>query len=101
MGESLLVPGMKFGGVDGRAKPDFAMSLARLQIPENGRPALASREEISATSRPAERGYVLCMTPQLARHTHGVKVPDDHSAVNATRGEVVAIAVEAHACRMA
>src|SRR5690242_4259864 len=98
VGECLLVPGMKFGGVDGRAEPDFAMSLARLQIPENGRPALAGRQEISTTPRPAQRGDVLGMTPELACYTHGVEVPDDDGAINPARGKVVALAVEAHTC---
>ena len=40
------------------------------------------------------------MASEFARHTHGVEIPDDDCAINATRGKVVAVAVEAHACRV-
>ena len=41
------------------------------------------------------------MAPELAGDTHGVKIPYDDGAINAARGEVVALAVEAQTCRMA
>ncbi len=41
------------------------------------------------------------MAPQLACHAHGVQVPDDDSTVNAAGGEVVALSIEAHTCRVA
>lgn len=41
------------------------------------------------------------MSPKLARDAHGLQVPYYDRAVNAPRGEVVTVSVEAHACRMA
>ena len=41
------------------------------------------------------------MASELARHAHGLQVPDDDCAINAPRGEEVALAVEANACRVA
>lgn len=41
------------------------------------------------------------MAPELASDTHGVQVPYDDGAINAARREVVALVIEAQACRMA
>lgn len=41
------------------------------------------------------------MTSQLARDTHGVEIPYDDGAINASGGEEVALAVEAQRCRVA
>lgn len=41
------------------------------------------------------------MSPELARDAHSLEVPDHHGTINAPGGEVVPVAVEAHACRMA
>jgi hypothetical protein len=40
------------------------------------------------------------MSSKLARHAHGLQIPDDHRAIDATRGEKVALAVESHTCRV-
>lgn len=41
------------------------------------------------------------MTPQLLRHAHGLEIPHDNGAINAARGEIIALSVETQACRMA
>lgn len=41
------------------------------------------------------------MPPEFASHAHSVEIPYDNGAVHATRGEVIALAVEAQTCRVA
>lgn len=41
------------------------------------------------------------MAAKFARDPHGIKVPDHNGAVDATRGEVLALLIEAQTCRMA
>ena len=76
------------------------MSVAVLEIPEDGPPTLAGGEQVAAAARPAQRGDGRPMTPQLPRDAHGLEVPDDDGAVDATGGEVVAPTVEAQTCRV-
>ena len=92
---------MELGAVDGRVESHFPKPLAVLQVPKDGLPALACRKQVPAAARPTQRGDVLRVPSQLARNAHGVQVPNDDGAIDATRGEVVPLAIEAHACRMA
>lgn len=40
------------------------------------------------------------MTPEFARDAHRLEVPYHNGTVNAPGGKVVALAIEAHTCRM-
>jgi hypothetical protein len=41
------------------------------------------------------------MPSELASDPHSVEIPDDNGAVYTARGEVITLAVEAQACRVA
>lgn len=52
--ERILVPRMQFRTVYGSAKAHLTVALTVLEIPENGPPTLAGRQQVSTTTGPTK-----------------------------------------------